>query len=333
MAAMADVPRGGSAPPTDRWRRAAGATAVCALLFGALVILASLLVGGQDVLAQLGRVALPVLAGMLTLSLLNFAARTLRWQLFCAALGLEVPMLTNAAYYFGGFALTATPGKMGEALRLWFLKRSHGITVVRSAGLMIGDRLSDMSAVVLLCLLSAAAFADYAGLVLLAAVGMGVFVLLLLRPALLRLLIGRSYEALGRGGRLLARIRQALRQMGPLSHPAVFGGGIVLALTGWFAEAVALWWLVNSLGAPLDLSQAVFIFSFGLPVGALSMLPGGLGGTEATMVGLLLACEVPADIAVAATAIIRATTLWFATLLGIFVLPIALRRRVAAGGA
>ena len=43
------------------------------------------------------------------------------------------------------------------------------------------------------------------------------------------------------------------------------------------------------------------------------------------MVGLLLAVGVDLDIAVAATAVIRVTTLWFAVALGFLVLPAALR--------
>jgi uncharacterized protein (TIRG00374 family) len=60
-------------------------------------------------------------------------------------------------------------------------------------------------------------------------------------------------------------------------------------------------------------------------VGALSMLPGGLGSTEATMIGLLLALGVDFDRALVATAVIRLTTLWFGTGLGALALPFALR--------
>ena len=64
--------------------------------------------------------------------------------------------------------------------------------------------------------------------------------------------------------------------------------------------------------------------------GTLSGLPGGLGGTEATAVALLLLQGVPAETAVLATAIIRVTTLWFAVLIGFIVFPIAEVRASAA---
>mgnify|MGYP001587501305 FL=1 len=46
------------------------------------------------------------------------------------------------------------------------------------------------------------------------------------------------------------------------------------------------------------------------------MLPGGLGATEAIMIGFLAKSGVAETEATAATLIIRACTLWFAVLVG-----------------
>jgi len=55
-------------------------------------------------------------------------------------------------------------------------------------------------------------------------------------------------------------------------------------------------------------------------VGALSFLPGGLGGAEATMVALLILNHVDQPQSVAATILIRLATLWFAVVLGVIAL-------------
>jgi uncharacterized protein (TIRG00374 family) len=56
-------------------------------------------------------------------------------------------------------------------------------------------------------------------------------------------------------------------------------------------------------------------------VGAISFLPGGLGGTEATMIALLVAHGLPLPESVAATLVVRLATLWFAIVLGLAALP------------
>jgi uncharacterized protein (TIRG00374 family) len=105
----------------------------------------------------------------------------------------------------------------------------------------------------------------------------------------------------------------------------VFLSTLPLALAGWMAESLAFAWLLASLGADVSVPLALFIFTFGMLAGALAMLPGGLGGTEAVMVALLVTSGVDLATAIAATAIIRISTLWFAVGLGLLAAPAALR--------
>jgi uncharacterized protein (TIRG00374 family) len=93
----------------------------------------------------------------------------------------------------------------------------------------------------------------------------------------------------------------------------------------WGAEGMALYWMLGWLGIPLDLVAALFVYAISMIAGALSFLPGGLGGAEGTMIGLLLASGAPQGQAVAATVLIRLTTLWFAVGLGLVALLHLLR--------
>jgi uncharacterized protein (TIRG00374 family) len=69
------------------------------------------------------------------------------------------------------------------------------------------------------------------------------------------------------------------------------------------------------------LQQATFIFAASTLFGLVSFLPGGLGTSEATSAGLLIALVgVSASVAAAATIIIRFCTLWFGVGLGVVAL-------------
>ncbi|WP_051340911.1 lysylphosphatidylglycerol synthase transmembrane domain-containing protein [Azospirillum halopraeferens] len=303
-----------------------------ALTLGAFAA-AGVATGWREVTAHLARLDAAVVAGLLALSLANYAARALRWRLFEGRLGIRVPPGHSALFFTAGFALTTTPGKVGEALRLWLLERRHAIPYARSAPLLIGDRIGDANAVMALCLLSLVGFAAYAWLSLVFLAALVVANAMLLKPALFDRAIGLGFQLAGRGARLFAGLRTALRRNALLYAPRLFAAALVLSMAGWAAESLAFHWLLATLGADVAPAQSVFIFAFAMLVGAASMLPGGLGGTEATMMGLLLAVGVDADVALAATAVIRLTTLWFAVLLGFLALPAALRvaGRPAAG--
>ena len=75
------------------------------------------------------------------------------------------------------------------------------------------------------------------------------------------------------------------------------------------------------MGADVGLARAVAIFTFATLAGGLTGAPGGLGGAEAAMIALLTLDGRAAETAIAATAVIRLTTLWFAILLGLAVFP------------
>jgi uncharacterized protein (TIRG00374 family) len=126
--------------------------------------------------------------------------------------------------------------------------------------------------------------------------------------------------------RLFVRARRAVRALQRLAHPRAFGTALLLATAGWWAEAASFSLLLTALGAHLRAMECAFVFAFGMLVGAISVLPGGLGSTEATMIGLLASQGVPFATALVATAVVRLTTLWFAVVLGMLALPIALSR-------
>jgi uncharacterized protein (TIRG00374 family) len=72
--------------------------------------------------------------------------------------------------------------------------------------------------------------------------------------------------------------------------------------------------------------DAIFVFSFSSIAGALSMLPGGLGVTEASMTGLMIGLGIDKSNAIAATLLGRFTTLWFGVIIGITVLLVNQKR-------
>jgi uncharacterized protein (TIRG00374 family) len=286
----------------------------------------SLWVGVGGVVEHLKDLTPGLVVVLLSLSLSNYLLRGLRWEVFARALRLDVPWPRNLLYYFAGFSMTTTPGKAGEALRLWLIERCHGYAYQRTAPMFVADRLSDMIAVLVLGLVGVGAFSRFADATLAGGAVLFLVVIAFFRPQVLLGLIGLVYKTAGRRRpRLFSAVRQTVRGTASLFVFRVFGAGLALALLGWFAEAYSLYLLLGQFGAVVTLQQVIFIFTFAMSAGTLAMLPGGLGGTEAVMIGLLTAIGVDFETAVAATAIIRLTTLWYAVILGFITLPFAMR--------
>ena len=274
---------------------------------------------------------LSLIAALLGLSLLNYVVRAWRWLVLSSFLGFRVPPLRNVLYYLAGYALTSTPGKAGEAVRLWFLKAGHGVPYARSMALMLADRALDMWAVAILVLACFADFSSHLWQVLVVVAIIVAVSLPIVFPRLLSPVLGLGLRLAPQRRRLWAKARRAMRAMAELSHWRTYGLTLVPSVAGWAAEGLALYLLLRFFGAEVSALNAIFVFSFSMIVGAGSMLPGGLGSTEVTAVVLLRALGVDFDAAVVSTALVRVTTFWFAVGIGVGLLPAAIRAASRSG--
>jgi uncharacterized membrane protein YbhN (UPF0104 family) len=298
------------------------------VLLSAIGYLAFSLWGGwREVLVAIARVGFVGTIIALTLSLINYGLRFARWQKFLALLGHQIHSQESLRIYIAGFGLTILPGKAGEAIRSVFLKH-HGVTYPESLAAFFSEHFSNLISMLLLVSIGLWVYPQAQVIVAILA-GLILVVLLVLQQTrwlkLLESLVQRRLP--GRLGELAAHSIEIVLHSGRCFRFPMLLLGIALGLVAWGAEGVAFYYIMHTLGSDISLQVALFIYAFSMLVGAISFLPGGLGGTEATMVTLLIMNNVAQPQAVAATVIIRIATLWFAVVLGIFSLVMIERKK------
>ncbi|SEN79149.1 conserved hypothetical protein [Palleronia pelagia] len=277
--------------------------------------------GWEEVRAQIAGLSPMQFVGLLALSLVNYLFRGIRWHLFARRLGLDTRFGQNLRHFLGGFAMSVTPGRVGELVRMRWIGRETGWPVERTAPLVLIDRASDLSAMgLLLALALTFSTGVIVGALPVAALAVAGAVIVT-RPALLARLAIWAYGATGVLPRLFVRVRRAAQSLARFSHPATLIFASILGLIGWVAEGFSFWLLLGWMGADIDMWTAMAIFIFSTLAGGLTGAPGGIGGAEAAMIALLVARGVPLEVALPATAVIRVTTLWFAILIGLAVFP------------
>lgn len=275
----------------------------------------SLWAGWREVVAAVVQVGPWVMAGLLALSLVNYLLRFLRWGRYLALLDAPVPWRINLDAYFSGFALTTSPGKVGEMLRSVLLK-PHGVPSAASLAAFFAERVSDLLSILVLAAVGLWAYAPARPIVGLALAAVVVALLLVQRTALIAAIDRWAGARPQKWARLVVKLCEVVLHFRRCFSLPAMGMGLALGVVAWFAEGLGFWWLLLALDHPLPLSTAVFIYAFAMLVGALSFLPGGLGGSEAAMVALLSLNGFPEASAVSATLICRLATLWFAVGLG-----------------
>ncbi len=216
--------------------------------------------------------------------------------------------------------MSVTPGKMGEVLKSYLLKEENGTPISKSAPIVLAERLTDFLSIILLCLIGSIVF-NY-GQILILIIGLFfIFTVAILSMKNVSLKIIGFFEKISFLKKHIEKIHAAYNSvyvMMSLKHLTV---ATLISVVSWFFECIGFYLVINifseSSGLQINLLSATFIYAFSTLIGAIAMLPGGVGLTEASLTGLLVFSKISVDISVASTIIIRLATLWFAVFVGI----------------
>lgn len=272
----------------------------------------------SDLSSNLGRFAWWTLGAALLLTNFNYLLRGVRWQLYLNQLGIDVVGRRSAAIFLSGFAFSVTPGKVGEIFKSVLLKRAENVPMTRSAPIVVAERLTDFIALCLLILVGVFTFNFHTWALVATCILVVVGTIVLATPALLRPVL----KILGRLpviGKVSDKLSEMAESMAELLRPRLLLSSVLLSVVAWAAECLGFYLVLYGLGGTeLSLQVAVFIYASTSILGAISMLPGGLGVQETSMVSAILYFGLLSERApaVAATLLIRLVTLWYAVGVG-----------------
>jgi uncharacterized protein (TIRG00374 family) len=273
-----------------------------------------------DTIDQIGSLPLRYLFAGLGLASANYLLRFLRWAFYLRVLKIDAPAGVSALVFLSGLAMSVTPGKAGELVKCYLLNSRTGVPVSRSAPVVVMERLTDVISVIILGLTGFALLPTPIIVVLAVALVVSVaglmFAVSRQAPRL------TSLPILSRWSELLHDSQEGFKE---LAAARVMVVGVAIGAVAWFAEGLALWLILKGIGSDIPLVRALPIYAAATLVGAVTALPGGLVGTEGSMLAFLQQSGVTRVGASAGTVLVRLVTLWFAVAVGLVAL-LALRR-------
>lgn len=301
-------------------------------------VVAVLVFGAREVAGSLAEFGWWSVAVALVLSSANYLLRFWKWELALDWLDIrggsgglhepaELSLGRSLEIYLAGLSMSVTPGKVGEVLRSVLLKASNQVPFTRTAPVVVADRLSDLIALVVLTLIGIANYAEYIPWVIATSILVAVGVAVLGSPRLFGGLIDLGAKLPLVGG-LFEKARGMVDSAAVLMRLRYLGVLTAISVVGWGLECVGFWLILNAFpGVEASLFLCTFLWAATTIVGALSLLPGGIGATEGSLVWLLprLAVGVTVPLATAATLLIRGCTLWYGELVGAAALALFMR--------
>jgi glycosyltransferase 2 family protein len=274
---------------------------------------------------------------ILLFTVFNYVLRFYKWDVYLRLIGATgVKKSDSALIFVSGMAMAMTPGKVGELLKSYLLKQVRGTPIATSAPIVMAERLTDGLAMLVLASVGLVLF-DYGTPILVAIAIFAVAFLVIFQNRALfdRLLaVGERLPFVSKGVHHFHAFYDSSFVLFRLPN-LLFAVGI--GVVSWFGEVVAFVLVMMGLGMEFSwilLVICAFILSASTLIGSVSLLPGGLGTADASITGMLMflvprhisSFDMNQNIAVAATLLIRFSTLWFGVGIGLIALTLIQRR-------
>ena len=246
----------------------------------------------------------------------------LRWHLLLKNSDIKLPLKKNFLIYLSGFALSVTPGKLGELLKSQIIKTNFGTPRTSTAPLILVERLYNLIGMISITFFGLIYFEISSYIIIISAILVIIGFVIISSETLFNKFIG-IFSKFKFTSKLITPLQnsyQIIRKStrGPI---VVYCSG--LSIIAWLIELLAVYFVFLGFGI-LDLSyfQIVQVYTASIFLGAASLLPEGIGVVEGSLIGLLNVHGIEISTAPTLVILIRILTLWYGVIIGLICLKL-----------
>ena len=261
----------------------------------------------------------------ISLILLGYFLRFIRWRLIFSKLEKSIPILDAFLNWMGSYSFTATPGKAGEGIRAILLKKKFGTPFFKTFAAIIFERIIDGISVLIIVFLNLRIinnFNFFKEFNLLENFK-NLYPFLIFSFLIIFVFKGKIFNILKilLNNNFLKNSKKLIISLRMLFSLKLFLLTVPLGIFSWGMEGLSLWLLIKEIGNyNITLIESTIAHITSGVIGVLSMIPGGIGSTEFSLISFLSFQGLPLDISSSVAILIRLMTIWFATFLGVICL-------------
>ena len=265
---------------------------------------------------------------ILAIHFLVLVIRSIRQKIFLDSLGIRLSIKSNISIHFVGLSLLMTPGGLGEIIKTHFLKQKYSQPYTKTAPVVLAEKYHDLLSIISILII----------MLLFKSIIESVIVVGFMAAILLfTFFVVRNHKLFPRVVSKLPRILISEKLFGNiknfhetlylLTNRKVFLRGWGIGIIIWSFDALTIYLCFLSLGLKYNFIDSILLSYTATILGALSFLPGGLGITEVSMLGLYIKYGLTLSLATTLILLIRLTGIWFSTIIGLVVIKFFMTKR------
>lgn len=255
----------------------------------------------------------------------SYFVRFLRWRYLILSFGNNVDVKSDFVNWLSSFAFAATPGKIGDLVRINFYNNDFGISKSKIFTILALEKITDLISIILICILSFNFVYGFKNSILISSF---LFLFLFFLIYLNRKFIERRLIKFFQFKRKYKMLFNKINSLKKVFNLRVLIISLFVGSIGWLIESLSIYKLLISFkGLDFSLFQTAFAHTFSTLVGLISFIPAGIAATEFTSSKIFFNFGLEMDDAIIYSFLIRLVSIWFATVLGFFIFFIRLIKK------
>tara|TARA_B100001540_G_scaffold302650_1_gene310383 strand:+ start:3475 stop:4416 length:942 start_codon:yes stop_codon:yes gene_type:complete len=260
---------------------------------------------------------------ILSLVSAGWVALYFRWVLLLKNLKYSLPHKENFPIFLSGFALSVTPGKVGELLKSQLLKEKFDLPIKISAPVILIERFYNAIGIIIISIFGILVF-DFSGIIILITTCLLILIFFILRSERLFHIFIQKISKISFLSKFSNSFMNSYDVIKESTRPKIFIISSILSAIYWIFESIAVYFILKSFGIDLlSIFDVIPTYATSIILGVASFIPAGLGVSESTLIGLLSLQGLTISTAVSLTIFIRLLTLWYSVFIGFIALKIS----------
>ena len=253
---------------------------------------------------------------ILLLVSISWTPLLVRWQILLKKNDINIPIKKSFLLFLGGMSMSITPGHVGELIKSQLIKTIYNIPRTKTAPIIFVEKFYDLTGAIIASIIGIIILGMNASLILISVSILIVIIFLIYYRPIFEFILKRVTKTKF-FSKYSENISDSYEIVRNSTTPQISSISFGLSILYWIIISVAVHFILLSFGIEsISILKTISIYSSSVIIGAISFIPGGLGITEGSLIGLFSLEGIDISLALILSVMIRILTMWYSVSIG-----------------
>ena len=253
---------------------------------------------------------------ILLLVSISWTPLLVRWQILLKKNDINIPIKKSFLLFLGGMSMSITPGHVGELIKSQLMKTIYNIPRTKTAPIIFVEKFYDLTGAIIASIIGIIILGMDASLILISVSILIVIIFLIYYRPIFEFILKRVTKTKF-FSKYSENISDSYEIVRNSTTPQISSISFGLSVLYWIIISVAVHFILLSFGIEsISILKTISIYSSSVIIGAISFVPGGLGITEGSLIGLFSLEGIDISLALILSVMIRILTMWYSVSIG-----------------